>query len=624
MAINPDLLIAAPMLQDYIVDKVLGTPLAGGIVSLFVDTARQTYKNWYYQTGTPGAYTYIPLDNPLSLSSVGTIQDPNGNDVIPFYYPFEESDENTPEAYYITVYSVDSNGNPATLQFTRENFPFTPSNVSPTATSPTFRNYIINNTYWRNIGSLNATNVLNQIIAPSQHDGYTNGDIRFLKNVTGANDAIAFSLMTEQLDNDITPEFFLGFQCNGAQAGETQKCIQYPVSLHVKQLQNVTASLVIQAQNVAGNPNNYLDLYIYQFLGTGALSQPAPVLIKRIILNNDFQKFIVPFTFPDASTASLGAGGDDAYFIQVQYPLAVTCNINHTKPSIYLSDTVPDNDFDTYDQIGTVIDSPRTGDYRTSLNSFLPFGWVPANDGTIGNSSSSATSRANNDTWPLYNLIYTSVLDNWAPVSGGRTSPGNTTAAAYTDFTANKTITLTRNLGRVVAGLNPAFNTALVFTVAFGTSNTILNLTNPAGIILTTGTALQLTTTGGLPTGLSANTIYYVYNPTNSTTAIQLAANLINANAGSPLVTFSSNGSGTNSVVPALGIYMGESAHQMTLAELVAHTHTVPISLVPNILSSGGGHNDTNSSNTTTSSTGSSTPFNVLQPTTFGNVFFKL
>src|SRR5215204_2765614 len=107
MAINPDLLIAAPMLQDYIVDKD-GTPLTNGIITLWVDTERfVTYKNWYYQTGSPGAYEYIPLDNPLNLSAAGTIQDPAGNDVIPYYYPYDENDENTPQAYFIQVYSVD-------------------------------------------------------------------------------------------------------------------------------------------------------------------------------------------------------------------------------------------------------------------------------------------------------------------------------------------------------------------------------------------------------------------------------------------------------------------------------------------------------------------------------------
>ena len=104
MTINTDLLIAAPMLQDYLVDKDTGFPLANGQVSLYIDNQRSFFKNWYYQTGAPGAYTWIPLDNPLNLSSVGTIQDPNGNDVIPFYYPFDETNLNDVINNYSLLY----------------------------------------------------------------------------------------------------------------------------------------------------------------------------------------------------------------------------------------------------------------------------------------------------------------------------------------------------------------------------------------------------------------------------------------------------------------------------------------------------------------------------------------
>lgn len=625
MAINPNLLVAAAMLQDMLVDKDTGLPLSGGIVSLYIDTARSFYKNWYYQTGQPGAYTYIPLDNPLTLSSAGTIQDPNGNDIIPFYYPFDEENQNQPQAYYITVYSADSDGNPAELEFTRENFPFQPSNVSPTVENPTWRNYITNNVYWRNVGSQNLTNVTNMVIAPSQHEGYaSNHDIRFLKNTTGGQDSLAFNPMTVQLDNDITPEVCLSMQCTNTQLGETQKCVQYPVSLHVNTLNAVTGVIKIHAQNVAGNPNNFLDLYFYQFLGTGAITQPAPILIQRIVLNNDFQEFLVPFITPSTEGLTLGAGGDDALFLQVQFPLSAAFNINHTKPQIYLSTDVPDNDFDTYDQIEAIINSPRTGDYKHSLNSFVPFGYVAANDGSIGSASSGATSRANTDTWPLYNLLWNSVLNNWAPVAGGRG------ATAIADFSANKAMTLTRILGRVIAGLNPVLSTPQVFTVAFGTSNTNINLAS--NIVLTTGTPIQFNTTGGLPTGLSTNTVYFVYNPTNSATTIQVAATLDNAYAGTPLVTFSSNGSGTNTIVNALGIYVGESMHTLTINEMPSHNHPGSSATGPGsnndsgdgFIEGQGVNSRTYPINLTIAPQGNGASHNILQPTTYANVFIKL
>lgn len=522
MTINPSLLIAAPMLQDYLVDKDSGKPLSGGIVSMYQDTARTLYKNWYYQTGVPGAYTWIPLDNPLSLSSSGTIQDPHGNDVIPFYYPYDENDQTILQPYYVTVYSVDSNGLPAVLQFTRENFPFNSVASKPTSNNPTWRNYILNNVYWRNVGSVNLTSVTNQVIAPSQHEGYTNPDIRFLKSATGATDNIAFSPITTTLNGDITPEYSLNFTCTATQAGETQKCIQYPVSLHVDTLQNVQASLTIQAQNVAGNANNYLDLYVYQFLGSGALSQPAPILIQRIVLNNDFTKYTIPFTFPSAEGLVLGNGGDDALFIQIQYPLSLTFAINHTRPQIFLSDSVPDNDFDTYDQIETIINSPRTGDIRTSYNTFSPFGWVPMNDGTIGDASSSATTRANIDCWPLFLNLYLNISNTYAPVSGGRTSPGNTLAAAYADWSANKTIGIplasSRSMG--IAGAGAGLTSySLGQTAGAESSSNVPSHTHTATTNVTGGVAGS--TPSHITYGADANNISQTYTTT------------VNANAGS-------------------------------------------------------------------------------------------
>lgn len=117
MPINQGLLIAAPMLQDSFVDK-LGIPMANGTVTCYHDDSRTTLKNWYYQTGTPGLYTFLPLPNPLTLSAAGTICDINGVDTIPFFYPYLESDQTMIDKYYITIVNqFDTN------QITRANFP---------------------------------------------------------------------------------------------------------------------------------------------------------------------------------------------------------------------------------------------------------------------------------------------------------------------------------------------------------------------------------------------------------------------------------------------------------------------------------------------------------------------
>lgn len=87
-----------------------------------------------------------------------------------------------------------------------------------------------------------------------------------------------------------------------------------------------------------------------------------------------------------------------------------------------------------------------TGDIKPTFKAEADSGWVMLNDGTIGSASSSASTRANADTQPLYELLWNNITDTWCPVIGGRG------ASAAADFIANKRLTLPRALGRAMAG----------------------------------------------------------------------------------------------------------------------------------------------------------------------------
>lgn len=88
---------------------------------------------------------------------------------------------------------------------------------------------------------------------------------------------------------------------------------------------------------------------------------------------------------------------------------------------------------------------PQAGDFMLSLNSTTRSGWVPCNDGTIGDATSGATTRANADTLALYTVLWDEVSNTYAPVTTGR----GVSAAA--DFAAHKPIALTKMLGRALA-----------------------------------------------------------------------------------------------------------------------------------------------------------------------------
>lgn len=79
------------------------------------------------------------------------------------------------------------------------------------------------------------------------------------------------------------------------------------------------------------------------------------------------------------------------------------------------------------------------------MGSTAPSGWVMADGRTIGNAASAATNRANADTVALFTVLWDSLSNTVAPVSGGRG------ASAAADYAANKTLTLPDCRGRVAA-----------------------------------------------------------------------------------------------------------------------------------------------------------------------------
>lgn len=86
-----------------------------------------------------------------------------------------------------------------------------------------------------------------------------------------------------------------------------------------------------------------------------------------------------------------------------------------------------------------------TGDCKVTIKTAADAGWVLFNDGTIGDASSGATTRANSDTLALFTLLWTNTADADCAVSSGRG------ASAAEDFAAHKTIALPKALGRALA-----------------------------------------------------------------------------------------------------------------------------------------------------------------------------
>lgn len=614
---NVNLLIAAPMLQDLLVDKD-GEPMAGGTITMYHDNSRTTLKNWYYQTGTPGNYTYIALPNPLTLSAAGTITDINGVDTIPFYYPFSETDFTIRDPYYVTIVNYAQ-----TNQITRANFPFSPNTGGSANLINSYNNLIVNNGFWRNIApntvntspfvsvALNSLVTLSgglysAIVSPSQHDGFRYPDVEFFKDNINATDTLTFKpfLFSDTLPvtNTLTnsTEYYISHLSSANDgSAENVKYYQFPIALHINSLANVPFTVSIQAQNGGATPV-VLTLQILQDTGTGTSSPVAtPIAETTITLNSSWTEYTLTDVFPATTGLNVGSGSDDALYLLVSLPINTSFTVNFTKPSIYLTEnTVPSFDWQTYDQANAIFNSPRTGDVRIALNPLYSqpyqwsYGWVPMNDGTIGyNANSMATylptARNNNDTWPLYNLIW-SLFKPFTGISSNPICPMISSAGAsvvyganaYADFIANKSLSLTKMMGRVIMGTVPI--NALLTATSSGTfegftsvvtgsqiTQTFTASSGAEGLLLTStlptvlGEAVQFTNSGGaLPTGLSAATNYFAVPVT--TTTFYVATTLNNAQSN-VLIAFTNAGTGTNSVTNFSLVLTTATSNIMTL-----------------------------------------------------------
>jgi len=425
-----------------------GTAAGGAKMYTYRSDNKTTPKAVYQDSGGTVAW-----DNPITFDLNG-VQGP-------FYW---RADSTSPtDTYYIEVYDA------AGLKLWELDgyLPGGSGGGGSTTTYIPILNYITNNQFIDHIDdTANPTNVTDLVIAPSNHKGFTpallnpivgtNGvvgpDIRFVKNNTNATDQITFPLFplaSAPLTGDVTPVDYVRYQCTNSPAGESYKCFQFPITQKIKNLSNQIMTFDLWAA-VAVTPVT-INAYIRQYFGSGTGASPENrVLMGAMNLTTTWQRFTIQFTVPDVALESIGTPGlqtdDDALYVQIEMPLGTPCDVFFTKPALFLGQINPDLEFVSYDQINSINSTPRTGDIRVSMESSAPRGWVAMNDGSIGNVGSTATNRANADTFFLYKTLWDGVSNTYAPVSTGRG------ASALDDFLANKTLTLPKSLGRALAG----------------------------------------------------------------------------------------------------------------------------------------------------------------------------
>lgn len=256
----------------------------------------------------------------------------------------------------------------------------------------------------------------------------------------------------------------------------------------------------------------------------------------------------------------------------------------------------------------------RTGDAKLTYDDTADPGWIRANDTTIGNASSGATGRANADTEALFTLLWNKIANQWAPVSSGRG------ASAAADYAANKTLALSKSLGRAlaVAGTGSVVASGVDGDVDL-TGDTFTVPSN--NTVWITGMPVLFALSSGTITGLTTSTTYYVIR--TSSTLIQLAATLVDAQNGTAInMTAKSAPVWTlthSYTARVLGETGGEEAHAESATEQLAHGHSINNggSVIRNVAGSGGaGGADKGSFTLTAASTGGNQAMNIMQPVT--------
>lgn len=423
-----------------------GKPAGSGTV-YFYDSLNPDNLKTVYQD----AAGLLPYPNPIDINLNGTV---------PAIY-FKVDSGNLNQTYDIWAYDASGDVIENVMGFLPSG---TGGGGSPT-TIFNLINLIDNNVMYRNNGPVaQSLGAGSTILAPGAHQGLAQTisnfgpDICFIKNNTSATDTVAFTPFTFGLlpmsPSDSTPYDYCNFNCTSAGSAESTKLFQFPITNKVQNLSDQLVSGTIWGKCASGN--TALILSACQFFGDGsAASNPTATgntvvtQLAAITLTATWTQYnFSSVSIPSVATGSTGQCGNDGLFVQINVPLNAATSIQFTKPCLYLGARYTAQNYINYDNISGQVEAPRTGDVRITINNF-GFGWVLMNDGGIGDAASGATTRKNLDTFPLYNWLWNNVGVVYAPMVD--TNPYG--ASSIADFSANRAISLTKQAGRLIAGI---------------------------------------------------------------------------------------------------------------------------------------------------------------------------
>lgn len=342
--------IIASDLQSLFRDKDTGLPLRNGVIYFWEDEARTIPKSVFQITGTPPNYSYVDLGAVINLTSIGTISNNGPNDIILYYFPYD--DAGNAQLYFVQVYSQ---GGPTTgvLQFTREGWP----NFTQADTSANILNYCPNGQFLihTNVPATDTT-VAGQITQPITYLGQ--GGWTFERpNSSAAKDIITFNPLPNV--NGL-PRFNVEISTQTPSAGDTFKDLRLKFD-DVNKFANTTQRYAFQAKSNTGS-NLTVNIILIKNFGTGG-STTTEAVIGTLTITPTSSFAQIPIAFGNNSGKTIGANNDDFLQIAIRFPT-----------DIVLDALITDN-IVTPDTGATINNFPTTTDAQFRYQSIA--GWMP-------------------------------------------------------------------------------------------------------------------------------------------------------------------------------------------------------------------------------------------------------
>lgn len=489
MPLNPAFVIASG-LQEGFLDKTTGFPLAGGTVSFWQDNNRTVPWPIYEISGTPPNYQYNVLPNPLTLSSIGTIQDPSGNDVVPYYRILDDNGQ--VQLYFIEVFS-----NELLLQFTREGWPNAFAQGSATAPGD-FTNFVPNGQFLIHSNVTNPEDPVENIIVSGQINEpitvLSQGGWTFERPSGSVSiDNVSFTRFGSYVTNPTgTPRYAVTIATSDPDSGDAFKDLRLYFK-DVNKFASDTLQYRLSITAISNSSGNIpVDLILIKNFGSGG-STTTETPITTFSVSSTYGIFQTSFTFGDNSTSTIGPNDDDFIQLAFRFPVDNLFSISITDVVLMVDQGIllgfpqtPDSDY-----VDRSIAGFLTVPAYDSSNLYLPLVLTPEGLGYNSACVGDVVAESNfiNYTNSISTVTNRLLADGSQYPTNGYSPLGIPYKRLFNNYFSD--------------GLYPRYGTGSAFVISYQTDN----LSNYLRLVTNTEGLVTDTSDGAIPTGFAFSTL---------------------------------------------------------------------------------------------------------------------